>query len=150
MLPQVPVRKWPTIGMRSMLTHSLCLPPILIRSKHHLSLILFQILGQMILYLQVIMLLSIHLFLHHICLPLSEKCLRSFHLAHFLLLCPFLDSYVTHLVASLELDTSLYSHVPCDILSQFKTLLCKYQHIFHLPGSTLSTVKGFTMIKSHT
>ena len=59
---------------------------------------------------------------------------------------PFSDSYFTQLVASLDLDMSLYSHVPHDILSQFKTSLRKYQHIFHLSASNLSTVMEFSLI----
>ena len=59
---------------------------------------------------------------------------------------PFSDSYFTQLVASFDLDTSLYSHVPRDILSQFQTLLRKYQHIFYLSASNLSTVMEFSLI----
>ena len=59
---------------------------------------------------------------------------------------PFSDSYFTQLVASLDLDTSLYSPVPHDLLSQFKTLLRKYQHLFYLSASNLSTVMEFSLI----
>ena len=59
---------------------------------------------------------------------------------------PFSDSYFTQLVASLALDTSLYSPVPHDILSQFQTLLRKYQHNFYLSASNLSTVMEFSLI----
>ena len=59
---------------------------------------------------------------------------------------PFSDSYFTQLVASWALDTSLYRHVRLDILSQFKTLLRKYQHIFRLSASNLSTIMEFSLI----
>ena len=47
------------------------------------------------------------------------------------------------LFKALELDTPSYAHVPSPILAQFKQLLSKYPHIFHLPNSPLSTIKGF-------
>ena len=34
--------------------------------------------------------------------------------------------------------------MPRRILSEFKSLLHKYQHVFHLPNSPLSTIKGFS------
>ena len=51
--------------------------------------------------------------------------------------------YKEALFKALELDTPSYAHVPSPILAQFKQLLSKYPHIFHLPNSPLSTIKGF-------
>ena len=47
------------------------------------------------------------------------------------------------LFKALELDTPSYAHVPSPILAQFKELLRKYPHVFHLPNSPPSTIKGF-------
>ena len=50
------------------------------------------------------------------------------------------------LFTALELDTPSYVHVPLPIMAQFKELLNKYPHVFHLPNSPLSTIKGFFTI----
>ena len=51
--------------------------------------------------------------------------------------------FYEQLIKALELDTPSYAHVPSTIIEEFKALLRKYPHVFHLPNSPLSTIKGF-------
>ena len=51
--------------------------------------------------------------------------------------------YDTNLNDSFIERPSTMPHVPSPILAQFKELLHKYPHVFHLPNSPLSTIKGF-------
>ena len=51
--------------------------------------------------------------------------------------------FYEQLIQALELDTPSYAHVPSAIIDKFKALLGKYPHVFHLPNSPLSTIKGF-------
>ena len=57
---------------------------------------------------------------------------------------PFSKGHFQKLIAALELNSYAYTHVPCSILSNLKSLLHKYQHVFHLPNSLLSTIAGFS------
>ena len=56
---------------------------------------------------------------------------------------PHSEEYFQKLVAALDLDTDIYAHVDLVIIKQFKELICKYSHAFHLPGSQLGTIKGY-------
>ena len=56
---------------------------------------------------------------------------------------PFSEEFFCKLLDALDLDAPSYSHVPRSILQQFKSLLHKYQHVFHLPDSPFSTIQGF-------
>ena len=47
------------------------------------------------------------------------------------------------LLHALDLDTDIYGHVDPVIVKQFKELIRKYSHAFHLPGSQLGTIKGY-------
>eukprot|EP00795_Rhopilema_esculentum_P001065 gene1065-15396_t len=55
---------------------------------------------------------------------------------------PHSEEYFGKLLHALELDAPSYAHVPRSILTQFKSLLHDFQHVFHLPDSPLSTIKG--------
>ena len=55
---------------------------------------------------------------------------------------PHLEEYFGKILHALELDTPSYAHVPRSILTQFKSLLHDFQHVFHLPDSPLSIIKG--------
>ena len=56
---------------------------------------------------------------------------------------PHFEEYFQKLVAALYLDTDIHAHVNPVIMKQFKELICKYSHAFHLPGSPLGTIKGY-------
>ena len=47
------------------------------------------------------------------------------------------------MVAALDLDTDIYAHVNPVIMKQFKELIRKFSHAFHLPGSPLGTIKAY-------
>ena len=55
----------------------------------------------------------------------------------------FSKEYFCQFFAALELDAPSYAHMPRSII-EFKSLFHKYQHVFHLPNSPLSTIKGFS------
>ena len=57
---------------------------------------------------------------------------------------PYSDEYFAQLVTALELDGPMYSHVDPNIMSEFKQILRKYPTAFHLPGTPLRTIKGFS------
>ena len=57
---------------------------------------------------------------------------------------PFSSEFFQKLLDALGLDAPWYAHVPSNVLCQFKSLLYRYQHVFHLPDSPLSTIKGFS------
>ena len=56
---------------------------------------------------------------------------------------PHSEEYFQKLVAALDLDTDIYAHVNPVIMKQFKELIRKYSHAFHLPGSPLGTIKCY-------
>ena len=56
---------------------------------------------------------------------------------------PHSEDYFQKLVTALDLETENYAHVDPGIMKQFKELIRKYSHAFYLPGSELSTIKGF-------
>ena len=57
---------------------------------------------------------------------------------------PYSDEYFDQLVIALELDGPMCSHVNPKIMSEFKQILRKYPTAFHLPGTPLGTIKGFS------
>ena len=56
---------------------------------------------------------------------------------------PHSEEYFQKLVATLDLDKDIYAHVNPVIMKQFKELIRKDSHAFHLPGSPLGTIKGY-------
>ena len=56
---------------------------------------------------------------------------------------PHSEEYFQKLVPALDLDTDIYAHLNPVIMKQFKELIRKYSHSFHLPGSPLGTIKGY-------
>ena len=56
---------------------------------------------------------------------------------------PYSEEYYETLVNTLDLDSSTFSNISEDVMSNFKNLLRRYPKTFHIPGSPLGIIKGF-------
>ena len=53
------------------------------------------------------------------------------------------QEYYETLVNTLDLDSSKYSNISEEVMSNFKNLLRRYREAFQIPGSPLGIIKGF-------
>ena len=53
------------------------------------------------------------------------------------------DEYFDQFVTALELDCPLYTEVDPSLMDQFNAFLSQYSEAFHLPDTSLGTIKGF-------